>query len=68
MNCYYMLIKQQIIYEKYKKIDFEAFTEDNIDSLCQVLSEAEARQDGLVRLRHTFCASEPKAAAQQKFC
>lgn len=24
MNCYYMLINQQIIYEKYKKFDFEA--------------------------------------------
>lgn len=24
MNRYYMLIKQQIIYEKYKQFDFEA--------------------------------------------
>ena len=24
MNCYYTLIKQQIIYEKSKKLDFEA--------------------------------------------
>lgn len=24
MNCYYMLIKQQIIYGKYKQFDFEA--------------------------------------------
>lgn len=24
MNCYYTLINQQIIYEKYKKFDFEA--------------------------------------------
>ena len=56
------------VHVSFAELDFEAFTEDNLDSLCQVLSEAEARQDGLVRLRSTFCASKPKAAVQQKFC
>lgn len=56
------------VHVSFAELDFEAFTEDDLDSLCQVLSEAEARQDGLVRLRSTFCASEPKAAARQKFC
>ena len=45
-------------------LDFEAFT----DSLYGALSEAEDREHRLNHLRSTFDHSNPKAAAQRKFC
>ncbi len=56
------------VHVSFAELDFEAFAEDDLDSLCQALSVAEARQDGLVRLHRTFCTFKPKAAARQKFC
>ena len=44
-------------------LDFEAFTEEDIDSLYSALSEHR-----LNHLRSTFDHSNPKAAAQRKFC
>ena len=49
-------------------LDFEAFTEEDIDSLYSALSEAEDREHRLNRLRSIFDHSKPKAAAQRKFC
>lgn len=49
-------------------LDFEAFTEEDIDSLYSALSDAEDREHRLNRLRSTFDHSKPKAAAQRKFC
>ena len=49
-------------------LDFEAFTEEDIDSLYGALSEAEDREHRLNHLRSTFDHSKPKAAAQRKFC
>ena len=49
-------------------LDFEAFTEEDIDSLYGALSEAEDREHRLNHLRSTFDHSKPNAAAQRKFC
>ena len=49
-------------------LDFEAFTEEDIDSLYSALSEAEDREYRLNHLHSTFDHSKPKAAAQRKFC
>ena len=49
-------------------LDFEAFTEEDIDSLYGALSEAEDREHRLNRLRSIFDHSKPNAAAQRKFC
>ena len=49
-------------------LDFEAFTEEDIDSLYGALSDAEDREHRLNRLRSIFDQSKPKAAAQRKFC
>ena len=49
-------------------LDFEAFTEEDIDSLYGALSDAEDREHRLNRLRSIFDHSKPKAAAQRKFC
>ena len=49
-------------------LDFEAFTEEDLDDLRDALSVVEDRQYRLNRLCGTFCNSEPKAAAQRKFC
>ena len=49
-------------------LDFEAFTEEDIDSLYGALSEAEDREHRLNRLRSIFDHSKPKAASQRKFC
>ena len=49
-------------------LDFEAFTEEDIDSLYGALSEAEDREHRLNHLHSTFDHSKPKAAAQRKFC
>ena len=49
-------------------LDFEAFAEEDIDSLYGALSDAEDREHRLNRLRSIFDHSKPKAAAQRKFC
>ena len=49
-------------------LDFEAFAEEDIDSLYGALSEAEDREHRLNRLRSIFDHSKPNAAAQRKFC
>ena len=49
-------------------LDFSAFTEEDLDDLRDALSVVEDRQYRLNRLCGTFCNSEPKAAAQRKFC
>lgn len=49
-------------------LDFEAFTEEDIDSLYSALSDAEDREHRLNRLRSIFDHSKPKAASQRKFC
>ena len=49
-------------------LDFEAFTEEDIDGLYSALSDAEDREHRLNRLRSIFDHSKPKAAAQRKFC
>ena len=49
-------------------LDFGAFTEDDLDDLRESLSVVEDRQYRLNRLCGAFCHSEPKAAAQRKFC
>ena len=53
---------------RFADLDFEAFTEEDIDSLYGALSEAEDREHRLNHLRSTFDHSKPKAAAQRKFC
>lgn len=53
---------------RFADLDFEAFTEEDIDSLYSALSEAEDREHRLNHLRSTFDHSNPKAAAQRKFC
>lgn len=53
---------------RFADLDFEAFTEEDIDSLYSALSEAEDKAQRLNHLCSTFCSSEPKAAAQRKFC
>ena len=52
----------------FMELDFEAFTEEDIDSLYGALSEAEDREHRLNRLRSIFDHSKPNAAAQRKFC
>ena len=53
---------------RFADLDFEAFTEEDIDSLYSALSDAEDREHRLNHLRSTFDHSKPKAAAQRKFC
>ena len=53
---------------RFADLDFEAFTEEDIDSLYGALSEAEDKAQRLNHLCSTFCNSEPKAAVQRKFC
>ena len=55
-------------YVRFADLDFGAFTEEDIDSLYGALSEAEDREHRLNHLRSTFDHSNPKAAAQRKFC
>ena len=52
----------------FMELDFESFTEEDIDSLYGALSDAEDREHRLNHLRSTFDHSKPKAAAQRKFC
>ena len=49
-------------------LDFEAFTEEDLDNLRDMLSTSENRQYRLNCLCGTFCDSAPKAASQRKFC
>ena len=53
---------------RFAYLNFEAFTEEDIDSLYSALSDAEDREHRLNRLRSIFDHSKPKAAAQRKFC
>ena len=53
---------------RFADLDFESFTEEDIDSLYSALSDAEDREHRLNRLRSIFDHSKPKAAAQRKFC
>ena len=55
-------------YIHFADLDFEAFTEEDIDSLYSALSDAEDREHRLNRLRSIFDHSKPNAAAQRKFC
>ena len=55
-------------YVRFADLDFGAFTEEDLDDLRDALSVVEDRQYRLNRLCGTFCNSEPKAAAQRKFC
>ena len=55
-------------YVSFAGLDFGAFTEEDLDDLRDALSVVEDRQYRLNRLCGTFCNSEPKAAAQRKFC
>ena len=52
----------------FMELDFEAFTEEDLENLCSVLSEADACQCQLIDLCSIFEASEAKAAVQRKFC
>ena len=49
-------------------LDFDAFTEEDLDNLCDAWSEIEAREHQLDCLRITFCNSKSMAASQRKFC
>ena len=53
---------------RFADLDFEAFAEEDIDSLYSALSDAEDREHRLNRLRSIFDHSKPKAAAQRTFC
>ena len=53
---------------RFADLDFEAFTEEDIDSLYSALSDAEDREHRLNRLCSIFDHCKPKAAAQRKFC
>ena len=53
---------------RFADLDFEAFTEEDIDSLYSALSDAEDREHRLNRLRSIFCCAKPDAAVQRKFC
>ena len=53
---------------RFADLDFGAFTEEDLDDLRDMLSASESRQYRLNCLCGTFCNSEPKAAAQRKFC
>lgn len=52
----------------FMELDFESFTEEDLENLCRALAETEDKEQRLNHLCSTFCNSEPKAAAQRKFC
>ena len=52
----------------FMELDFEAFTEEDLENLYRALAETEDKEQRLNHLCSTFCNSEPKAAAQRKFC
>lgn len=49
-------------------LDFEAFTEEDLENLYRALAETEDKEQRLNHLCSTFDHSNPKAAAQRKFC
>lgn len=49
-------------------LDFESFTEEDLENLYCALAETEDKEQRLNHLCSTFYNSEPKAAAQRKFC
>ena len=53
---------------RFADLNFEAFDENDLNSLCDALFETEDRADRLKHLWSIFYRSEPKAAAQRKFC
>ena len=53
---------------RFADLDFEAFTEEDLENLYRALAETEDKEQRLNHLCSTFCNSEPKAAAQRKFC
>lgn len=52
----------------FMELDFESFTEEDLENLYRALAETEDKEQRLNHLCSTFCNSEPKAAAQRKFC
>ena len=53
---------------RFADLDFEAFTEEDLENLYRALAETEDKEQRLNHLCSTFYNSEPKAAAQRKFC
>ena len=49
-------------------LDFDAFTEEDLDDLCRMLSEEEERQNQTSWLQRSLRAAKPKAAAVRRFC
>ena len=52
----------------FMELDFESFTEEDLENLYRALAETEDKEQRLNHLCSTFCNSEPKAAAQRTFC
>ena len=52
----------------FMELDFESFTEEDLENLYRALAETEDKEQRLNHLCSTFYNSEPKAAAQRKFC
>ena len=52
----------------FMELDFESFTEEDLENLYRALAETEDMEQRLNHLCSTFCNSEPEAAAQRKFC
>ena len=52
----------------FMELDFESFTEEDLENLYRALAETENKEQRLNHLCSTFCNSEPKAAAQRTFC
>lgn len=49
-------------------LNFAAFTEEDLDTLRDMLPDEEDRQHRLFRLQKILRAAEPKAAAVRRFC
>ena len=49
-------------------LDFDAFTEEDLDDLCAALAAEENRQERMKRLCKIFHSTKPCAAARRKFC
>lgn len=52
----------------YGDLNFEAFTVEDLDRLCEALSEMQDRQERLGRLYSVLHGAEAKAATKRKFC
>lgn len=50
------------------ELDFDAFTEEDLDDLRTALAEKEDRQERMKRLCKIFHSAKPRAAARRKFC